>query len=171
MQVTFAPTGTWLASTDDLQIGYWWDIVAAIGLPARAYDPERRHGRVYAAAGELLIPEILPLARRPRCVAISPDSRTVAFGASRTIRRFDLTRWRRIDPLPGPSRVRRLAYLPEGRLLAAYDDRHVRTWDGARCAAGKDRQLGPLAALAVARAGMRAAVGSHTGTILVWDLD
>src|SRR4051812_30044383 len=58
------------------------------------------------------------------------------------------------------------------RLLSCSRDGTVRTWEvfGGRCLGALDWRHGPLKALAVARDGMRAAVGAHSGEILAWDL-
>jgi WD40 repeat protein len=66
-----------------------------------------------------------------------------------------------------------VAYTPDGRLLSCGNDSRVLTWDGisGRLLEAHDWQVGPLTTLTVAPDGMRAAVGSKSGRIFVWDLD
>jgi WD40 repeat protein len=103
---------------------------------------------------------------------ISPDGRTLAVAAMKIIHRHEVGTGNPLPPLRGHGRmINGVAFLPDGRLLSASNDGTVRTWDGDQCVDVKDWQLDSLTALAVARDGMRAAVGSKNGTILIWDLD
>jgi WD40 repeat protein len=105
-------------------------------------------------------------------LTFSPDGRTLAVASTRTILRWDVETASVLPALKGHDRmVNSIGYLPDGRLLSASNDGTVRTWDGNRCVDVKDWQLGELSALAVARDGMRAAVGNKIGTILIWDID
>lgn len=66
-----------------------------------------------------------------------------------------------------------MAVHPDGPLLTVDNDRLVRVWDVP--ALTTDRSItwniGKLYAVAVSPDGTRAAVGSHTGKVLVWDWD
>jgi len=66
-----------------------------------------------------------------------------------------------------------MAVHPDGPLLTVDNDRLVRVWDVP--ALTTDRaitwNIGKLHAVAVSPDGTRAAVGSHTGKVLVWDWD
>jgi WD40 repeat protein len=67
-----------------------------------------------------------------------------------------------------------LAFTPDGRfLLVASNDKSVRVWDARTWAEATafDWGIGPVAAVAVAADGMRAAAGGRSGKIVVWDLD
>jgi WD40 repeat protein len=147
-------------------------------------------GRDLAAIGEdwririplvLLIrpgPELVGLRLRPfstpHDVTFSPDGRTLAVAATEAILRWTVATVEPLPPLRGHTRmINAAAYLPDGRLLSCSNDGTTRLWDctSGKCLDVRDWQLGELTALAVARDGMRAAVGSKTGTILIWDLD
>jgi WD40 repeat protein len=66
-----------------------------------------------------------------------------------------------------------MAYHREGKLLTVDNDRLVRVWDAAtlRHERAIEWNIGKLYAVAVSPDGTRAAVGSHTGKVLVWDWD
>jgi WD40 repeat protein len=116
--------------------------------------------------------EPLTLSPNPHSAAFSPDGRTLAVATTEAIHRVDVESATLLLDLKGHGRmINGVAYLPDGRLLSCSNDGTVRTWDGGRCVDVKDWQLGELTALAVARDGMRAAVGSKSGTILIWDID
>jgi WD40 repeat protein len=110
-----------------------------------------------------------------KCVAFSPDSRTVA-----TCAEGKLTLWRLPDGQPrrlaweeGPH-IHALAFHPDGRTLAtAGDDGLVTVWEveSGEERAALDWKLGPLRALAFATDGMTVAVGSENGKALIWDVD
>jgi WD40 repeat protein len=105
-------------------------------------------------------------------LAFSPDGSTLAVATGERIQRWELELPSVLPALKGHDRmVNSIRYLPDGRLLSCSNDGTVRTWDGDRCVDVKDWQLGELTTLAVARDGMRAAVGSKSGTILIWDID
>lgn len=66
-----------------------------------------------------------------------------------------------------------VAFHPDGKLLTVDNDRLVRVWDADTLQ--PDRAIrwdvGKLYAVALSPDGTRAAVGSHTGKVLVWDWD
>ncbi|MBA4064955.1 MAG: hypothetical protein C0501_14825 [Isosphaera sp.] len=66
-----------------------------------------------------------------------------------------------------------LAFHPDGALLTVDDGRLVRVWDAETLTPGRviEWGVGKLWAVAVSPDGARAAVGSHTGKVLVWDWD
>lgn len=66
-----------------------------------------------------------------------------------------------------------MAFHPDGKLLTVDNDRVVRVWDAATLTPeqGIEWNVGKLYAVAVSPDGARAAVGSHTGKVLVWDWD
>lgn len=66
-----------------------------------------------------------------------------------------------------------LAVHPEGRVLTVDNERLVRVWDVPSLSAVRtiEWDIGKLYAVAVSPDGARAAVGSHTGRVLVWDWD
>jgi WD40 repeat protein len=106
-------------------------------------------------------------------LTFSPDGQTLTLATREVIQRWDL-QGQPVQPLQGHElSVNGVAYLPDGRLLSCSNDGTARTWDpvSGKCLDVRDWQLGELETLAVARDGMRAAVGSKTGTILIWDID
>lgn len=66
-----------------------------------------------------------------------------------------------------------MAVHPEGRVLTVANDRLVRVWDVPSLSAVRtiEWDIGKLYAVAVSPDGSRAAAGSHTGRVLVWDWD
>jgi WD40 repeat protein len=105
-------------------------------------------------------------------MAFSPCGKCLTLAAGDIIPRWDVATAQPRTPLKGHARVvNAVAYLPDGRLLSCGNDGTVRTWVDDRCVDVKDWQLGPLTALTVAPDGMRAAVGTKSGTILIWDVD
>lgn len=152
--------GRWLAWSPDTA-------VQCVVCPGRS---GARLYRIRAGAGLDASP--LLVAGAPTPAVFSPDSRTLTLATATVIHRWDVSSGEALPTLRGHERkVNAVAYLPDGRLLSCGNDGLVRTWDGERCVDAKDWQLGEVLALAVARDGMRAAVGSKSGTILIWDLD
>lgn len=74
---------------------------------------------------------------------------------------------------PNRKHFQSLAFHPEGPLLTVDNDRLVRVWDIPSLATDRTIawNIGKLYAVAVSPDGTRAAVGSHTGKVLVWDWD
>lgn len=66
-----------------------------------------------------------------------------------------------------------MAVHPAGPVLTVDNDRLVRVWDVPALAPSRtiEWNIGKLYAVAVSPDGTRAAVGSHTGRVLVWDWD
>jgi WD40 repeat protein len=127
----------------------------------------------------LIRPEESPVLSKPLALpgstsnlTFSPDGRTLAVASTKVILRWDVETASVLPALKGHDRmVNSIGYLPDGRLLSASNDGTVRTWLEGKCVDVKDWQIGELTALAVARDGMRAAVGNKSGTILIWDID
>jgi WD40 repeat protein len=74
---------------------------------------------------------------------------------------------------PGRKHFVSMADHPDGPLLTADNDRLVRVWDVPALTTDRtiEWKIGKLYAVAVSPDGTRAAVGSHTGRVLVWDWD
>jgi WD40 repeat protein len=70
-------------------------------------------------------------------------------------------------------RVEELAFHPDGSLPTVGGDRLVRVWDAETLTPGRviEWNVGKLYAVAVSPDGARAAVGRHTGKVVVWDRD
>jgi WD40 repeat protein len=74
----------------------------------------------------------------------------------------------------GPSHLTALGFHPSGKYLAATSNDatvrllDTRTWDVAKTFAW---DIGRLRAVALSADGTRAAVGSDTGKVVVWDVD
>ena len=66
-----------------------------------------------------------------------------------------------------------MAVHPAGPLLTVANDKLVQVWDAPALAPSRaiEWNVGKLYAVAVSPDGTRAAVGSHTGKVLVWDWD
>jgi WD40 repeat protein len=89
--------------------------------------------------------------------------------------------WNLAEPEAKPTRIFNpsrkhfvaLAIHPEGRALTVDNERLVRVWDVPSLSALRtiEWDIGKLYAVAVSADGTRAAVGSHTGRVLVWDWD
>jgi WD40 repeat protein len=110
----------------------------------------------------------------PHVLAFSADGRTLAVATYSTINRWDVATGMPLPALTGHGNIMTgLVGLADGRWLSANQDGTVRTWDNGsgKCLDIKEWGLGRLFALAVARDGMRAAVGGEKGAILIWDLD
>jgi WD40 repeat protein len=111
----------------------------------------------------------------PRLLTFSPDGQTLAaFANSPTFARWDTTTYQPLPELKGhDAPLVGLGYLPDGRLLSCDQAGVVCLWDSdtGRCLETHDWRIGRLKLLAVAPDGMRAAVGTETGSILLWDID
>lgn len=118
--------------------------------------------------------EIGTLRSIPYSLRFRPMGDVVAVGTTTELARYEVASGAALPLLRGHTRmVSGLAYLPDGRLLSCSTDGTVRTWDheSGKCLDTRDWQMGPLTAITVARDGMRAAVGSEAGEILIWDVD
>ena len=114
---------------------------------------------------------------QPHRLAFSPDGRRLLLQAGAS-----LCVWETADTLkkplkavnPGRSHILDLAYHPSGKVLATVgNDRVVRFWDTTTWAEARafEWNIGKLRAVAFSPDGTRAATGSHTGRVLVWDVD
>lgn len=74
---------------------------------------------------------------------------------------------------PGRKHFLSMAVHPNGHVLTVDNDRLVRVWDSPALATDRtiEWNIGKLHAVAVSPDGTRAAVGSGTGKVLVWDWD
>jgi WD40 repeat protein len=114
-------------------------------------------------------------------LAFSPDGTTLAAACGDFLWAWDVAGGRALlrESVSGPdlsqtALFRFVAFTPDGAHLAATcGDKTVRFWDTQtwRQRAGFDWEVGPLMGLAFAADGMRAAAGSRTGKIVVWDVD
>jgi WD40 repeat protein len=107
-------------------------------------------------------------------VAFSPDGRTLAATAGRTIEAFDVAKRQRRRILRGHKvTVWGIAFAGDGRLLSASGDGTVRLWDvgSGRQLAVFDWEYGPVNNVCVSPDRMTAAAGTSAGRIVVWDLD
>ena len=110
-----------------------------------------------------------------RSLAFTPDERLLAGACGVFLRIWDATTGDLVVRMKvDQTHFQAVGFTPDGRfLVAGRNDGTVQfyetgTW---REHAAFDWGIGPLACLVVARDGMRAAVGSKKGKILVWDLD
>jgi WD40 repeat protein len=123
------------------------------------------------------LPDPIVLEGIGRHLAFSPDSQTLAVHTAWQFSLLDLATGALVrEPVASTGWTRGMAFLSGGRLLTAETENgagHTRIWDVAsgKMLDNRDWGLGPLTALAVAPDGMRAAVGSERGQILVFDLD
>jgi WD40 repeat protein len=107
-------------------------------------------------------------------LAFRPDSEALAFATAVGVHVFAVPSGTPLHTLTEHhGLVSGVAYTPDGRLLSCGNDSRVLTWDGisGRLLEAHDWQVGPLTTLTIAPDGMRAAVGSKSGRIFVWDLD
>jgi WD40 repeat protein len=108
-------------------------------------------------------------------LAFGPDGRTLAFSAGREMFVWDAAAARETARLRLDSKFfLDAAFTPNGRRLVTVSKEGVaRVWDTTTWACDRSFawDVGPLRAVAVAPDGARAAAGSDTGHVVVWDLD
>jgi WD40 repeat protein len=165
-------------------------IVASAAITATAWSPD---GDTFAVAlsrrsnvGELFLIHLdrdaaltgpISLANLGRHLAFSPDSQSLAVHTAWQLSLHDPATGEIVGaPVPSSGWVRGMTFLEGGRILTAeilQGTGHTRICDAGsgKYTDDRDWQIGPLSALAVAPDGMRAAVGSESGQILVFDLD
>jgi hypothetical protein len=119
----------------------------------------------------------IPLEGVARHLAFSPDNRTLAVHTGYRLAFHDAaTGTLVVGPIPSPEWTGGMAFLGNDRLLTVdliNGATHTCTRDvpSGKPLDERDWQIGSCYALAVAPDGMRAAVGSNDGRILVFDLD
>jgi len=108
-------------------------------------------------------------------LAFSPDGRFLAATTAAYLWVWNVATWKVLAQIPPDARFfHAIAFTPDGRFLAAVNtDRTVRFYDTStwRQHIAFDWDIGPLLSLDISRDGLRAAAGSKTGKIVVWDLD
>lgn len=115
------------------------------------------------------------LANGAFALAFSPCGRTLIYTAGRTLFVWDVAKAREtkrfhLDTKP----FRDAVFTPCGRrLITASTDGTARVWDTAdwTCERTLAWKVGPLCAVAISPDGHRAACGSDTGRVVVWDLE
>jgi WD40 repeat protein len=111
----------------------------------------------------------------PRTVRLSPDGRRIAVGLDWKCELYSIQHPAEPVICSGhKGLVVGLAFRPNGQeLLTASWDQTVKIWDveSGQERASFDWQIGRLVAIAIAPDGLRAAAGSETGQVVVWDLD
>jgi WD40 repeat protein len=143
-----------LLATPDSQGVVFWDLASGQEVfrttgtgrasgSGLAFSPD---GRRFATAG-------------PRFITVCdvPGQRTLAFWKNTTLKS-----------------IQSLAFSPDGHTLATVgNDATARLWeaDTGRPLAAYAWEIGPLKAVAFSPDGMRAAVGSSSGKIVVWDVE
>jgi len=108
-------------------------------------------------------------------VAISPDGRTLAAarGCNNTVALWDIPSRQPLAPLQGTAMMERVAFSPEGCLLAAGDFTGlIRVWDTADWRENRPlrHEAGNITALAFCPDGTRIAAGSANKLIRLWDV-
>jgi WD40 repeat protein len=117
----------------------------------------------------------LPLYWHTRQLLFSPDGAKVILLARASLVCWDVATLKEPQRVTNPSRKHFLSmdFHPDGQLLTVDNDRLVGVWDVETMSVVRSVEwnIGKLYAVAVSPDGSRAAVGSHTGKVLVWDWD
>jgi WD40 repeat protein len=105
----------------------------------------------------------------------SPDSRTLAVAAGRTVHLWNIDPKISLDTIVKgfQKTVNSVRFTPDGRqIIAGSKDGSVRLWDRAlkRITQVYRWKIGHVAAIAIAPDGLTAAAGGEHGDILIWDL-
>jgi len=140
-------------------------------------QPDREPQLTLRAADTLKPIRATPAAYRdPAQVLFSPDGSKLIVRSAASFacwRVAELDKRPRKAANPGRKHFLSMACHPDGRILTVDNDRVVRVWDLAMMTAVRaiEWNVGKLYTVAVSPDGTRAATGSHTGKVLVWDWD
>lgn len=117
----------------------------------------------------------IQLKKTAKCVALSPDGKTVAVAVEWAILTFSTGTRFPLQELKGhKGKVTSLAFSPDGgRIVSGSWDETIREWDATT---GKELRsmnwkIGQIAALSCAPDGTRIAAGSTSGRVMIWDVD
>jgi len=135
-----------------------------IPLDSQIIEAMLRHNAFGQGAGEGL--------------AFSPDGKTLALAYRRTIRRWDVTTGKEIEPAPYSQTIHAVAVANGSQTVAAATSHEAQVWDAS---AGKlvmrvlawpdaDKKTVSLTAVALSTDGRRLAVGGSDGTVAFFDV-
>lgn len=171
--LAYSPDGQWLASSHIVRVGgktrsygeYGTEIENTYDYVVHIRDlPSQQTVRSIAGWGQGV-----------KHLAFSPDGTTLAGTAGPRLRVWDLVNDREIaKEQRGSKHFQGLAFTQEGRYVATVsNDTTVRIWDTRTWKESNTYvwQVGRLLNLAIAPDGLRAAAGSDSGKIIIWDLD
>jgi WD40 repeat protein len=109
------------------------------------------------------------------CLAFRPDGAVLAAACRARLLAWDVVSGRQLTRIAlDRKHFQAVTFTPDGRFLAAVrNDATARFWDAHtwQPARAFEWGIGPLVSLALAPDGLRAAAGSKTGKVVVWDLD
>jgi WD40 repeat protein/serine/threonine protein kinase len=148
--VAFAPDGRTLATGAKDRTVRLWDVATGRQRACLPGHPEQVRG-----------------------VAFALDGQRLASASDRAVWLWDVATGERVGSLPTTSRVRALAYTPEGRLLASGNEHGlVQVWDAA---GGEERHVlrghtAGVRCLAFSADGRRLASGGEDGTLRLWQV-
>ncbi len=156
--LAFSPDGTTLATAERTRYGP---------------DPQL----VFRAADTLQkLCEVRSVYREPTQLLYSPDGTKLLLRSGGGFACWNLAKLEkspRKAANPGRRHFLSMAFHPGGKLLTVDNDRLVRVWDTATMKSERtiEWSIGKLHSVAFSPDGTRAAVGSGTGKVLVWDWD